>query len=1734
MVKKRNFSTAKKLLTTASMVTAILNYTAAEAAPVVKFISNGNVSVSTSSNTNWFSWDGTNWSNSSVLAPSSGSVLTACNGAPITFDTSGPFYLAIEDGNSNVTISHPTTLHSVYNKSGVANVQLNANLTLGGGGTQDTYDVSDNKYTIPANDFSALTSGSITISGDHSLIGNIVTQTVTTGTLSIAGAHKFTLNNIDLTVTNQITATDGASILGTNISNDQLNATGRLNFTGEHSFTLDSTKFTGNVTTGNNGEGTLILNGANISGDIGAVGTALKALQINTSGAVDNIYVNNTILNGPLTVRGKFVGDNITGKARLTLKGSGLNISGDIGALGSNLQYITVSSNTNITCTNAFVNEIDFDDDYSLTFTGNLTGKVTTGRDGEGTLILNGATVDGTVGAVGTALKELQIGSNNSSVTKAINAGSINFAGDYSFTLQNNFTGNVTTGTDGEGTLILNGATVDGTVGAVGSAINNLSLLGGGVTGDIYAQTVTIGGDVSVTVNNIKNLETLDLSGKLTIDNNLDPLANININAASTLVGTPNPPFVSENEVNTTDLTFGGANSFTLDKIILEVTNQIEATDGASIIGTDITIEEVVATGGLNFTGDHSFTLGTLNFTGNVTTGNNDEGTLILNGAIVYGTVGAAGTSLKELQIGTGDSSVTKAINAKGINFGAAGKLEISDDATIGADGITISATGASLVGTAGVPKNVTLDSGNGALNFTGNHSFTLQNIKLTGNITTDRSRGTLILNGATVTGGVGKDGKDLVEIQIGARDSEVIGNIYSQEVKFNDAGKLTVSGSVSTDSSSNNGAITIDFANKAGELVVNGSNTLNISGIDNVINSYSSLNTMPHRIAHTSTITSTGGTKGTLTLNGESLKNVTINSLDKISIGKGASAIWYDAATDVKVDQISIANASGGLLFSNAKVSHTTAANSSVSFTQDGYLYLKDTNFTGNIGSTAANQGNLILSGSTVTGTVGAGNALKAIYIAEGNSTVTDVINGSVNFIRDNNSLTINAVNGINGNITTTGKASTLTLAANFSTQGTIGSLKEIVLKPNVTFTINHNNAAETISGDSTSSVELSVAASAANIKNVGKKGASINSITANSGGTFVGNLYANNILLTNNTAKTIEFDGSVNGNVVLDGSNHNVVIGDGASINGDINTKTAGGELSFTKSASFNGNLGSGAGFNKVVMAAQDGVVSGAGSINAKNIDHSNGNFALSGNLKVYGSYNLTAAGLNLNSYSMTTDSFVFGAGDSKFRVEMGKGVLGNLVTNNITVDPNAKITIIIEDKDPSVPLSGTKLNVITAAGTTQNMSDIIKYCSDDEKIEILGTNRFENYTFKAIQNGNNGFILQLTSMRQAGEDQVTIGLLPEYLQGPTKELLDAWDSNKIVLGSDLDQLLTLSGNLDPNTSAELLEKVKREGVIHNVALPTNISSVPTNVLGSHIISLVTPIASAAGDENSKEVGLWASAFGGNALQKSYQKQIGFRSSTAGGAIGFDTEINDQTIVGLAGTYSASNVKPKGKLSGDTVKAKSYAISFYGISNLGNNWFAQGSVALGNTSISNNNRRVVGASSYVIAKSKFNIVNYSLDMLAGYNYRVGSSSIITPLAGISYVRYNNDDAQETGAGIQNRKIKMKAVDKINGIMGARISHNIALEEDRVLELELHGFGSYDFKNQTPSTDIRISGYDKSLSSGSQKPSRTSFNLGTSFTNKKGMIEYGAGYDMNLSKKYQAHQGSVKLRVNF
>ena len=134
--------------------------------------------------------------------------------------------------------------------------------------------------------------------------------------------------------------------------------------------------------------------------------------------------------------------------------------------------------------------------------------------------------------------------------------------------------------------------------------------------------------------------------------------------------------------------------------------------------------------------------------------------------------------------------------------------------------------------------------------------------------------------------------------------------------------------------------------------------------------------------------------------------------------------------------------------------------------------------------------------------------------------------------------------------------------------------------------------------------------------------------------------------------------------------------------------------------------------------------------------------------------------------------------------------------------------------------------------------------------------------------------------------------------------------------------------------------------------------------------------------------------------------------------------------------------------------------------------------------------------------------------------------------MIGVRYTKFYDKGYQETGASINNLTVKKKDSQKCEGILGARFT-SISYVNDTTLLPEIHGFVNHDFIGKKPKVDARFNGSLGPLATRAIKPTKTFYNVGTSITAKRNVMEYSVGYDAHLAKKYVGHQGSFKIRVN-
>ena len=375
--------------------------------------------------------------------------------------------------------------------------------------------------------------------------------------------------------------------------------------------------------------------------------------------------------------------------------------------------------------------------------------------------------------------------------------------------------------------------------------------------------------------------------------------------------------------------------------------------------------------------------------------------------------------------------------------------------------------------------------------------------------------------------------------------------------------------------------------------------------------------------------------------------------------------------------------------------------------------------------------------------------------------------------------------------------------------------------------------------------------------------------------------------------------------------------------------------------------------------------------------------------------------------------------------------------------------------------------------------------------------------------------------------------------------------------------------AGNLTPETTDEIINIVLSQGVVaasEAVERLTNSDAValaisPVNLViqdATQVVSqraekvsqplqFISPIETASSDSRvsgvaagdiANKYGAWVSPFYGVSSQGSRSGQPGFKSSYYGGVVGFDSLINDDTALGLALSYIKTDIKHKNLNSSDRTKADSFIVSGYGTYEITKEWFVQSVATFGHSKIKNREIRTeFGATN--IAAANYNATSWGVEILTGYNQKIRENVMLTPLFGLEFNRANGINYKETGTNTQNLAIKRGSTNRLEAILGARVSavHNMnIIQKDVTFLPEIHGNIRYGLLNKKLNIDIRQDGVaGPSLIPRTAKQTRIVYNVGSSITAKyNDQWEYAIGYDARLADKYVAHQGTLKLRLNF
>ncbi|XVN40360.1 MAG: autotransporter outer membrane beta-barrel domain-containing protein [Rickettsia endosymbiont of Argas persicus] len=1136
--------------------------------------------------------------------------------------------------------------------------------------------------------------------------------------------------------------------------------------------------------------------------------------------------------------------------------------------------------------------------------------------------------------------------------------------------------------------------------------------------------------------------------------------------------------------------------------------------------------------------------------TGNITTANADNGILTL----IKGADGNAGTAVVNGDIGAVGGNAIKSVNlngndlifgganiyiangaANGIKFTAnetltltknanivissnvivgaykQGIIDASALATLAFQNATIGAAGKSL-GLLNIgASTASLSGGDSYINTLaigdGGSVQLAHNNYLIANTQNAAGQGKIIINptvGAPLSStllegtNLGSEGNPLSEINFGSANETILNvgknvNLYANDIttatanngsfNFNGGGTNIISGAVGANGKALNN---VTVANGTTAKFVGPATFGGVTSIDNT----STLVISDNYTANS--IIGAGANNGTLQFSNPEPITVTLNTQ--------AAAVNALAAVNVQGDDIKFeTGANNG---ANPGINITT-----INFKSDAGLYLPE---------------GVPLDNLTINSTVAGNNIsnIPGIFITKANSTIA-------------NKAVIGGPNNIVGLGLTTDNGITIQLPKLYAVIGPTAD----------------NQGTVTLSGGAGNTAGV--------VYGLGVEGQKLKSVTVTTNYQNLGNTAVVNLVV--NDGLTYQTGGSFglgfDGKITLGNANGNstVVFADGINSTATSTVATAkanNGIATYLGDANV-GNIGSAnaalattkfTGQNNNKATLQGDIYSKAIDFGTTNLVVNTDNAILNGNTIAIKDNNINVQNNVLTFASGTT---TWGGNISvTSTLDAAEGVLGKIeIANGATVNAQNGIALNIN------VVNDNAANVTTTQNYTLVEGGKNFKCSFATPT-IIGGNRFLAYS--VIRDNNQDYILtrsndvgnvlkkDITSSQYANVPGIN-GNVDTLLNSPTtaayKNLFlakNAADSAKFV-GSIVTDTIVQEDLLN-------IAKEQQAQLTNRLNSLRYLGSYESAEMASAEGGAVPQAAVAGGDEPVDNVayGAWLKPFYAEAHQKKAKGSVaGYKSKTTGGIIGLDTLANDNLMIGAAFGVTKTDIKHQDYKKGDKTEVTGTSFSLYAAQQLVNNFFAQGSAIFNLNHVKNKSQRYFfsdnGSINKQIASGNYDNMTFSGKLMVGYDASIMEGLLLTPVAGLSYLKSSDESYKETGTTVANKQVNSKFGDRTDLIAGARLMGGTMNIMDFALYPEAHAFVTHKLNGKLAKGQSYLDGQTQPFINTPDKTAKTSYNLGLSVTARPDpKMEYGIGYDLDLASKYVAHQGTLKVRVNF
>ena len=284
------------------------------------------------------------------------------------------------------------------------------------------------------------------------------------------------------------------------------------------------------------------------------------------------------------------------------------------------------------------------------------------------------------------------------------------------------------------------------------------------------------------------------------------------------------------------------------------------------------------------------------------------------------------------------------------------------------------------------------------------------------------------------------------------------------------------------------------------------------------------------------------------------------------------------------------------------------------------------------------------------------------------------------------------------------------------------------------------------------------------------------------------------------------------------------------------------------------------------------------------------------------------------------------------------------------------------------------------------------------------------------------------------------------------------------------------------------------------------------------------------------TEDLQMWGQVFGQKINQGQRKGIAGYDAITRGLTIGADTEgLHDNATVGVAVAYANTDVKSN---SANNTRSDigSYNISLYGDYDLNADTYLIGDI--GYTYGDNEATRFnVGGVTGLNADSDYGSHQVEARLIAARDYNPAQYEDvrITPKAQVHYIRYQNEDITETGAGGAGLEIDSEALNILEFGVGVDVRKDYVQENGAILSPEVSVGYRYDVIGDAVQTTSTFSGGGPSFRTEGADPDQDTLNLGfgVGYTTPNNM-EFTASYDYERKDEFNSNSAFIRIAAPF